>query len=184
MALSCNGGTQGPAHYVSNEAENTKAKNVLPEVWTLPVVFVRYFFVRSFHFCSSWPSVGISQEPVRLIPVVCPVYLIEDTSVDINPIRGQHDDTAWVCESGSMNKPCSKVVSLGCCVGMSAPLRKNMAVSGALSVIQHVRAARWLLYVSSPRVSDIIWYSHSGEINTFSSSTFCFKMIMNSVRTG
>lgn len=79
--------------------------------------------------------------------------------------------------SESMNKPCPKVVSLGCCVGMSAPLRKNMAVSGALSVIRHVRAARWLLYVSSPRVSDIIWYAYRGEINNFPVVYFVLKWL-------
>lgn len=85
-------------------------------------------------------------------------------------------------QSMSMNKPCPKVVSLGFCVGMSALHRKNMAVSGALSVIQHVRAARWLLYVSSPRVSDIIWYTYSGEINNFLAA-YSVKMIMNNIRT-
>lgn len=76
-----------------------------------------------------------------------------------------------------MNKVCPKVVSLGCCVGMSALLKKNMAVSGALSVIQHVRAARWLLYASSPRVSDIIWYAHSGGINTFPALYFVLRWL-------
>lgn len=60
---------------------------------------------------------------------------------------------------------------------MPSTLRKDMAISGVLSVIQHFRAARWLLYVSSPRVSDIIWYAHSGEINNFSAVCFVLRWL-------
>lgn len=69
------------------------------------------------------------------------------------------------------------MASLGCCVGMSAPFRKNMAISGALFVIWHVRTARWLLYVSSPRVADIISYAYIEEMNNFTEVYFVLRLL-------
>lgn len=52
-----------------------------------------------------------------------------------------------------------------------------MAISGALFVIWHVRTARWLLYVSSPRVADIISYAYIEEINNFTEVYFVLRLL-------